>query len=68
MIFKETNLDGVFEIENKKFIDERGAFIKTFHFDTFKEKGLEANFKESFYSYFSNSFFVFFRCFICLFP
>ena len=50
MIFKDTNLDGVFEIENKKLIDERGAFIKTFHFDTYKEKGLEANFKESFYS------------------
>lgn len=46
----KTNLDGVYEIENKIFRDERGIFIKTFHRDVFKEEGLETDFKESFYS------------------
>ncbi len=46
----KTNLDGVFEIQNKKIEDERGAFIKTFHEDIFKEHGLDTDFKESFFS------------------
>ena len=45
-----TNMDGLFEIKNKVFQDFRGEFIKTFHFGTFVEKGLECDFKESFYS------------------
>lgn len=45
-----TKLDSVFEIQNKKFEDERGVFIKTFHEDIFKEHGLETDFKESFFS------------------
>lgn len=45
-----TNLDGVFEIQNRKFEDQRGLFVKTFHEDVFREKGLETSFKESFYS------------------
>jgi len=50
MIIKPTVLDGIFEIENKKFKDHRGIFVKTFHTQTFKEYGLESDFKESFYS------------------
>lgn len=50
MIIKQTPLDGVFEIENKKFEDHRGIFVKTFNSDIFGEKGLEIDFKESFYS------------------
>lgn len=46
----KTNLDGVFEIQNKKFEDQRGVFIKTFHENIFKETGLESDFKESFFS------------------
>ncbi|AEF53543.1 dTDP-4-dehydrorhamnose 3,5-epimerase [Marinomonas posidonica] len=46
----ETELEGVFEIKNKKFEDQRGVFIKTFHEGVFKEYGLEADFKESFFS------------------
>ncbi|WP_040726089.1 dTDP-4-dehydrorhamnose 3,5-epimerase [Thiomicrorhabdus sp. Kp2] len=50
MEIKETNLDGVFEIENKVFEDIRGKFVKTFHEDVFQSHGLERDFKESFYS------------------
>lgn len=41
----------VYLIHPKCFEDMRGTFIKTFHQDTFKEKNIESNFKESFYSY-----------------
>ena len=46
----KTGLNGVFEIHNKAFHDNRGSFVKTFHKDTFKEAGLATNFEESFYS------------------
>lgn len=46
----KTNLDGVFEIENNIFEDQRGSFVKTLHADTFTDNGLDADFKESFYS------------------
>lgn len=46
----KTKLDGVFEIQNKKFEDQRGIFIKTFHEGIFREHGLETDFKESFFS------------------
>ena len=46
----KTNLDGIFEIENITFEDYRGSFVKIFHADTFAEKGLDTEFKESFYS------------------
>jgi dTDP-4-dehydrorhamnose 3,5-epimerase len=50
MNFIKTKLDGVFEIENSKFEDHRGSFVKTFNKDIFSENGLNYNFKESFYS------------------
>lgn len=50
MIIRPTNLDHVFEIENKQFHDHRGMFVKTFHYGEFRKNGLEAVFKESFYS------------------
>jgi len=46
----ETNIKGVFEIENSIFKDQRGLLVKTFHKDNFKQKGLVSNFEESFYS------------------
>lgn len=46
----ETILEGVYEIHNRKFEDNRGSFVKTFHEDVFREAGLETDFKESFYS------------------
>lgn len=45
-----TNMDGLFEIENKVFHDARGKFVKTFHNDTFVANNLDCDFKESFYS------------------
>lgn len=50
MTILPTGLDGIYEIENKIFRDERGLFVKTFHSDVFRMSGLEADFKESFYS------------------
>lgn len=50
MKIKKTHLDGVYEIDNKVFLDERGVFIKTFHAGFFEAEGLETDFKESFYS------------------
>lgn len=50
MKINETNLDGVFEIQNRKFEDYRGLFVKTFHYDLFEEAGLDTDFRESFYS------------------
>jgi dTDP-4-dehydrorhamnose 3,5-epimerase len=50
MIVKETILEGVYELENKKHEDHRGSFIKIFHKGVFEENGLEHEFKESFYS------------------
>lgn len=50
MKINKTNLEGVFEIENNVFEDQRGRFVKTFHSDMFLEAGLNVNFKESFYS------------------
>ncbi len=50
MKIETTNLEGVFEVENIKFKDKRGVFVKTFHEGVFSENGLETDFKESFYS------------------
>lgn len=45
-----TPLPGVFVIENPISRDLRGAFCKTFHSDSFRERGLAADFQESYYS------------------
>lgn len=50
MKFTKTDLDWVFEVDFDKFEDERGSFIKTFHYNTFTEIWLKDDFKESFYS------------------
>jgi dTDP-4-dehydrorhamnose 3,5-epimerase len=50
MIVKPSSLEGVYEIESKRFEDHRGVFVKTFHDDVFLRNGLDSNFKESFYS------------------
>lgn len=46
----KTTLDGVFEVENKIFEDQRGSFVKTFHSEVFINDGLDSDFRESFYS------------------
>jgi dTDP-4-dehydrorhamnose 3,5-epimerase len=50
MIFKETSIIGAYLITPRKFLDDRGAFIKTFHADIYTEHGLEVNFSEEYYS------------------
>ena len=45
-----TLLEGCFELRSVVRGDNRGAFIKTFHFDAFKELGLASDFKEEYYS------------------
>jgi len=45
-----TRLNGIFEIENSKFEDNRGSFIKIFNEESFKGANLETDFKESFFS------------------
>ena len=50
MKFIKTDLEGVYIIEPKVFKDNRGQFVKTFHEQIFREKGLSCHFKESFYS------------------
>ena len=50
MIFKESPIFGVYNITPKKFSDERGLFVKTFHSDTYAKQGLQTNFHEEYYS------------------
>jgi dTDP-4-dehydrorhamnose 3,5-epimerase len=50
MEFIETKIEGLYLIKPNILGDARGKFIKTFHLDTFKEKGLSGDFQESFYS------------------
>lgn len=43
-------IPGCYELLPRIIHDNRGAFIKTFHFDSFREKGLETRFQEQYYS------------------
>jgi dTDP-4-dehydrorhamnose 3,5-epimerase len=45
-----TNLPGCFVLEPRIFSDHRGDFIKIFNADVFQELGLNASFKEEYYS------------------
>ncbi|WP_291299520.1 dTDP-4-dehydrorhamnose 3,5-epimerase [Desulfosporosinus sp. BICA1-9] len=47
---KEGKIKGLFEITPRLLTDERGAFIKTYHEDFFKEKGLEFDLAEQYFS------------------
>lgn len=46
MIFKETALNGLYEIELERLEDERGFFARTFSREEFKALGLNPNFVE----------------------
>jgi len=48
---KQTEIPGCFEIFPKVFRDERGVFVKTFHEDVLRERGLETRFAEEYYSF-----------------
>ena len=50
MLIEETFIPGLKLIHLNKFTDDRGSFLKVFNEEFFAEKGLEMNFKESYYS------------------
>ncbi|MGD1844430.1 MAG: dTDP-4-dehydrorhamnose 3,5-epimerase [Salibacteraceae bacterium] len=50
MKFHSTALEGVFAVDLFHASDDRGTFVKTFHRDTFTQRGLQGRFDESYYS------------------
>jgi dTDP-4-dehydrorhamnose 3,5-epimerase len=50
MKFIETKLKGVFNITPDRIKDERGVFVKVFQEGVFKEHGLNAEWREEYYS------------------
>lgn len=50
MIFEDLSIPGAFLIRQKRFSDDRGVFVKTFHEGLFREAGIDVEFRESFYS------------------
>lgn len=50
MKINETNLSGVFILEQSVFKDSRGAFVKIFQDSFFRERNLEADFRENYYT------------------
>lgn len=50
MHLEQTSIRGCFEISPQIKQDMRGHFVKTFHFDWFKNNGLVTNFAEEYYS------------------
>lgn len=50
MVVKETSIPGCYIIEPKIHEDQRGRFVKTFHYDAFKDHGLDTSFREEFYT------------------
>jgi dTDP-4-dehydrorhamnose 3,5-epimerase len=46
----ETQITGCFEIRPRILNDDRGSFVKTFHYDAFKALGIQTEFKEEYYS------------------
>jgi dTDP-4-dehydrorhamnose 3,5-epimerase len=50
MNFSSTSLPGCFEIFPQVHHDDRGLFVKTFHFEEFSEIGLQVQWTEEYYS------------------
>lgn len=50
MTFNELELPGVYLIDLLNFTDDRGDFIKTFHYNSFRDLCPEYDFKESYFS------------------
>jgi dTDP-4-dehydrorhamnose 3,5-epimerase len=51
MKFIETKLHDVYIVEQDVFTDERGSFVKTFQKSHFISKGLDCDFRESYYTH-----------------
>lgn len=50
MKISDTRLPDVFILEQSVFKDARGAFVKIFQQSFFRERGLESDFKENYYT------------------
>lgn len=50
MQIESFGLAGAFILKPRKFGDDRGSFVKTFHVPTFAEHGLRTDWQEEFYS------------------
>jgi dTDP-4-dehydrorhamnose 3,5-epimerase len=50
MKFTKTKLNDVYIVEQNVFKDNRGSFVKTFQQSEFIKRGLECDFKESYYT------------------
>lgn len=50
MNITKLNISGCYLLESKKFQDQRGSFVKTYHADMFHDAGINFNFAEEFYS------------------
>ena len=50
MRIQPTAIHGCLELRPKRFTDERGSFVKSFHQQEFEETGLSTGFPEAFYS------------------
>lgn len=50
MELRETSISGAFEILMPFSEDDRGDFVKTLHAENFHDKGLKADFRESYFS------------------
>lgn len=51
MKFEETKISGCYIINPNIQKDSRGFFVKTFHHDVFKDRALDTDFREEYYSY-----------------
>ena len=47
----KTKIPNCYQLQPKKFEDERGSFVKTFHQETYQSLGLDTNFTEEYYSF-----------------
>jgi dTDP-4-dehydrorhamnose 3,5-epimerase len=50
MVIEEITIPGCYIIKPEVHEDQRGSFVKTFHYDIFKDHGLETSFREEFYT------------------
>lgn len=48
---RPVGLSGVIEVVPRRFLDERGLFVKTYHRDLFLKEGLGIDWVEEYYSY-----------------
>ena len=54
MIFEQTKLNGIYVVEPKRFVDDRGFFAPAFSAKEFAVRGLESHFVENNISYSTN--------------